>query len=195
VDIAVFCLDIGFWFQALWWLTPVIPAAQEAEIGGSQSEAGLNKTLRHHLKRNQSKKKPGSGSSGRASGDPDFKPQNCQKPNSPRQNYYFRCKETKAQRGKVVCPRSHSRERTEVGPEPRRVSGWSGVCLVISVLESSQLWDPVCPQPQLLTWEQVLCDPAHLVGSLAWVWGQGSWDHVLCCPERTWGRGNTVTQS
>jgi hypothetical protein len=36
----------------VWWCIPVTPAKQEAEIGGSQSDAGLDKNTRSYLKKN-----------------------------------------------------------------------------------------------------------------------------------------------
>jgi hypothetical protein len=36
--------------QAVWWCTSVIPAMQEAKVGGSLSSASLEKSMRPYLK-------------------------------------------------------------------------------------------------------------------------------------------------
>jgi hypothetical protein len=36
----------------VWWLVPVIPATQEAEVGGAWSKASLGKNVRFYLKNN-----------------------------------------------------------------------------------------------------------------------------------------------
>jgi hypothetical protein len=41
----------------VWWITPVIPATQEVELGGLLSEISLGKSTRPYLKKNKLKKK------------------------------------------------------------------------------------------------------------------------------------------